>query len=398
MGGRGEAGRVIGFLRSLVGQYYSSVLPRLPHDYPLREFAYQPWGSAGYVRHLAFSSLSEVRRLLLEKVPKHFYYSSARYEQPGVPDMDSKGWRSSDIVFDIDADHFPQCGERTFRVEGLFGEASLIDDSCIGPAAVQARILYDVLVEELGFGEDAVLVKFSGHRGFHIVVELSDDDVRARAGQEYRRELVNYVKCAGLRGETVSSVARGGFGRHRRSSRLMPLPPLEVMAGIRGRVARAASRFLSQLPDVLRKLYAARSLEEAARIYAASRREVEEALKSLLNMVCVNVDEQVTVDLKRLVRAADSINGKTGLRVMVLQPHMLEDFTLDASLSPFSSMGSVRVSIVSDVPRVSVLGHTIRFRRGDKPKLPAPLAVYLAAKGLAVPLEWEGRVSSRPGL
>jgi len=47
--------------------------------------------------------------ILEEKTPIHLYYSSAYYEEPSADKMDLKGWLGSDLIFDIDSDHYPGC-------------------------------------------------------------------------------------------------------------------------------------------------------------------------------------------------------------------------------------------------------------------------------------------------
>ena len=38
-------------------------------------------------------------------VPSHIYYSSAYYQTPGAPTMDTKKSTGADLIFDLDADH-----------------------------------------------------------------------------------------------------------------------------------------------------------------------------------------------------------------------------------------------------------------------------------------------------
>ncbi len=374
----------VAFLRSLTRSYYERSRVILPRDFVYREFAAQLWGSKSYVRHLAFNSQSEVEAFLVKRAPRHFYYSSARYEQPGIDDMDAKGWRSADIIFDIDADHLPQCGDSVYNLESPYeGRVSLAPDSCLKPAALYAQLLVDVLVEELGFDKHSISVEFSGHRGFHVTVYLSDSDPRARAGQEFRRELVNYVKAIGLEEETLEPW-RGLPGSKRgRSAAVTPVPPQSWMAGIRGRIARIAYRILSA-----RDPRAARALGRvdpisASSIYLEKRAVIDEALSKAAELSSIEIDEQVTTDVKRLIRAPLSVHGKTGLLVKPLRIEELESFQLDESLSAFQG-DPARVRIVVDLPSIRIVGYNVKLKKGDVLRLPLPLAGYLMAKGLAV--------------
>lgn len=375
------------FLRRYTKEYYSENNVFLPGDFPLREFAAQLWHGKGYIRHMSFHNRSSVQRFLVERAPKHFYYSSARYDQPGLDDMDAKGWRSADIIFDIDADHIPGCEERMVKLRNTKGEeASFIDEKCITLSAMHAVVLYDILVEELGFNRDSISVEFSGHRGFHLTIYLSDNVEEAKAGQEYRRELVNYIRGLGV----SDTVFKPWLGlQKKRRAVLQPVPPLVDMAGLRGRLARVALRLARRRREyaVLTKMLTSKTPRDAAMLYNTYRSIADELLEEAHKLLYPEIDVQVTVDTKRLIRAPESINGKTMLKVARVRVERLEEFQMDENLSPFHNRDPIRVVI--DIERsanIEVLGHRLRLRPGEKPKLPAPVALYLIAKGVAVPL------------
>ena len=370
--------RTLFFLERVSRSYYRENNVWLPPDFALREFAAQLWRGRSYVRHMSFTSSQAVQRFLVEKAPKHFYYSSARYDQPGVDDMDAKGWRSADIVFDIDADHIEGCEDKVVKVKTPAGEASFLKEECIKLAVLHTEVLLDIVVEELGFDKRSIKVEFSGHRGFHVTLYLHDSDERARSGQEYRRELVNYVRGVGLREETLEPWRT----LHLKRGKPQPVPPMVWMAGIRGRVARVALR----IAPGLRNVFAAKSARDAAMLYSSRRESLERVLEEAKRLAFPCIDEQVTVDTKRLIRAPYSLNGKTMLTVLPLELERFGSFSLADELSPFRGMGAIRVEILPIEPQatVEVLGHRIRLRGGEKPRLPAPVALYLMAKGVAV--------------
>ncbi len=375
--------KTLAFLASSVSEYYKKADVWLPNDFTLREFAYQPWTSSSYVRHISLSSYSDVKEFLIKRKPRHFYYSSARYDQPGMPDMDSKGWRSSDITFDIDADHLSSCRDKVVTIRTIYGkEISLVDESCIRLAALEAKILVDVLTEEIGFDERSIMVEFSGSRGFHVTVYLSDDDERARLGQEYRRELVNYIKGTDLQEETI----RPWITLSSQRKFVQAVPPTVHMAGMRGRIARIARQLaLSEGNSEIATVFSERNLARAVLLYQNSREEVDSIIEKALELARIEVDEQVTIDLKRLIRVPGSINGKTGLVVLRLTPEELVDFTISEELSPFKNYGAVRIRMLADLPNnVTILGHRLKLRKDERPRLPAPIAFYLMSRELAV--------------
>lgn len=371
------------FLAERIGEYYRKASIWLPEDFALREFAYQPWTSESYVRHLSFSSYSSIKEFLVKYKPRHFYYSSARYDQPGLPDMDAKGWRSADLTFDIDADHLSLCSDKIVSIKTVHGkEVTLVDEQCIRLAALETSILVDVLVEELGFSEKNISVEFSGNRGFHVTVYLSDNDERARAGQDYRREVVNYIKAIGLLEETINPLP--GISLRRRA--LQPVPFTVYMAGVRGRIARIAKLVaLREGKPHIAAIFSEKDPVQAASLYHKNREEAEQFISKAIELARIEVDEQVTVDLKRLIRVPGSINGKTGLIVSKITPKNLPDFVLNEELSPFKDHDALRVKMLADLPTtVTILGNKLGLNKGTTARLPAPIAFYLMSRELAI--------------
>ncbi len=361
-----------GLLERLFRTYYQS-RPALvlPPDMELREFALQPFGSSTYVRHLAFSSYGELLAYITrERVPLHLYYSSAKYEYPEAPNMEDKKWLGSDLVFDIDADHIPGCGAEElsfcprcgYRAEG--GEAgprcpscgaeltrvSLVSDECITSAAVQASRLVEFLRRDFGFSR--VSVYFSGHRGFHVHVPC--DEECASLDSHARREIVDYLRATGIDVRSILGYWEGRRGGH-------PVPPSPRDPGWRGWIGSYLEGQLGgRVP----------SLDELADL-------AYEAVASLR----VEVDEKVTIDVSRLVRVPNSINGKAGLLVKEVEPRGLEGWTYSLSeLSPYR--GRVRIRALTSINIVTG-GYRVEAERGETLEVDAPIGVYLACKGLA---------------
>ncbi len=384
----------VSLLASLFRSYYRRRPLRLPSDYARREFALQPWGLDTYIRHVEVLRVDDLYKLIDSRPPRHIYYSSARYESPGARDMDAKGWVSSDIVFDIDADHLPGCSGAV-RVTGDGVDAVFTPDSCIEEAGFEALKLYDVLVYELGLEKTRISIEFSGHRGFHVTVYLSDDDEWALMGQAERRELVNYVKALDADLEWAEKpVIETRRGRRVRRKKLTPFVPVASMPDVRGRVARIAAR-IALLKHGDHSCYEFfMHGRPVARGQVRGCERVDELLEEAKAMIGVEVDEQVTVDTKRLIRIPYSLHGGTGLPVQPLKPDELPGFRPGPWLSPFQGLGPMKVRAVVDTPVITVLGRTMRLRKGDVFKLPAPHAVYLLCKGVAEPV---GRGGGRRG-
>ncbi|HIQ56200.1 MAG TPA: DNA primase catalytic subunit PriS [Pyrodictium sp.] len=369
------------FLRHLFRSYYLKNSVWLPRDFSMREFAYQPWDSNTYRRHLAFRTVNEVHRLLSTVAPRHVYYSSAKYECPDEPDMDRKGWLGADLIFDIDADHLPVCQSKVIELTAANGERiELIDEECVRYAAFEALKLYDVLVYELGIPKHDIKIEFSGNRGFHITVYLDIGDMWAKASSVERREIINYLKAVDLLDETLNPSIDV-----KRRKRIIHIVPTAAMGGLRGRLGRIAVL-------IAEKKYGNKDL---ARILAKNEIISWKYLKSIFGDIIENifddareelpihVDEQVTIDTRRLIRVPYSLHGKTGLKVEPVDPQKLDKFELSLDLSPFQKRDKIAVVALVDTPPLSILGLRIRLRRGEGYRLPAPHAIYLMARGLA---------------
>ncbi len=368
-----------GLLERLFRTYYQSKPALiLPPDMELREFALQPFGSSIYIRHLAFSSYGELLAYITrERVPLHLYYSSAKYEYPEAPNMEDKKWLGSDLVFDIDADHIPGCGATEFsfcprcghRAKGdeagprcpscgaELSRVSLVSDECIKSAAAQAGRLVEFLRRDFGISQ--VSVYFSGHRGFHVHVPCEEEC--ASLNSNARREIVDYLRATGI---DVRSIL--GYWEGRRGGR--PVPPSPRDPGWRGWIGSYIEGLLGGgIP----------SLDELADL-------AYEAVAGLR----VEVDEKVTIDISRLVRVPNSINGKAGLLVREVEPRSLKGWTYSLSeLSPYR--GRVRIRALTPID-IDTGGYHVEAERGETLEVDAPIGVYLACKGLAVLTSIEG--------
>src|SRR2546428_1360589 len=95
--------------------------------------------------------------------------------------MEEKGWLGADLVFDLDADHI-------LRVKGMAYEVMLEEVK-----SEVAKIVDQYLLADFGFDDDAILITFSGGRGYHIHVR----DPRAWELHSHERpEIADYIPRA----------------------------------------------------------------------------------------------------------------------------------------------------------------------------------------------------------
>jgi len=148
------------YLRGRFSDHYRRADITLPPDADAREWGFIPWTEGPgetMVRHRSLLDLGEISDFLERKRPRHVYFSAGRYEDPSAPSMDEKTWLSSDLVFDLDADHLP-------AVE--LGEDSYAE--MLAKCKDALLCLLDFLENDFGF--DDLTVVFSGGRGYHVHV------------------------------------------------------------------------------------------------------------------------------------------------------------------------------------------------------------------------------------
>lgn len=324
-------------LRGLLRKYYSEAQLRLPENYMLREFAFQPFEGKSYIRHLSFQSIASLREYLTRHTPRQAYYSAAIYRDPAAERMEDKGWLGSELMFDIDVDHIKGCDNIVINVEES-NFLNIITDKCIDLGKDHLLRLIDVLTQDFGFSRSEILVYFTGNRGFHVVVEAEKEDW-LRLNSKERRELVDYIRGIGL-----------DLNRFfKQSKRIKPISPLPTDGGWRGRIARNGI----ELEDILRNP------------------------EAVIERVYVEIDEQVTQDLSRLVRIPGSINGKSGLISKILHSESdILNFKVGDHLSPFKGFAIIRPLIKT--PPFNLWGTELSLSEGQLLKVSLPVAVFLA--------------------
>ena len=323
-------------LKSLLRDYFSSIKLELPEDFILREFAFQDYASEKYIRHMSFQSLASLREFLVNKTPINSYYSAAVYRDPAATAMEDKGLIGAELMFDIDSDHIEECNPVILKLEGR--ELHIMSEKCIELGKRHELRLLDILMNDFGFSKNEIRVYFTGNRGFHTVVRPKDEEW-FKLGSRERRELIDYIKGVGLKlglilPRKVKNIDKEGLIR---------------CGGWRRRI-------LSRNFEI----------EEVFN-------SPEDAVKS----VAVEIDEQVTQDLSRLIRIPNTLNGKTGMPVTLFKTENdFLSFKYCEELSPFK--GRVLVKSLSTTSRFEIWDYSIQLVKDQTILLPLPLAVYLS--------------------
>jgi len=384
--------QTLGYLRGRFGDHYRRSSVSLPPAAADREWGYIPW-TAGpdttMVRHRSLHDLGDAEEFLARERPQHVYFSAGRYDDPSANSMAEKGWRGSDLVFDLDADHLPSVD---------LGEDSYPE--MLAKCKAELERLLDFLTRDFGF-ED-LTVAFSGGRGYHVHVR---DPAVLEMESDQRREIVDYVRGTGLSFDALleRELVAGTAGRQSPAEKRT----LPADGGWGARVVARLNDLLDAVLDApedeaVERLSAYDGIGEkkAQAALGAARRnreavrqgnvDVHTAMYSLARAVAdetaaeahAHIDEPVTTDTNRLIRLPGSLHGGTGLRVCHVDPAALDDFDplADAVAETFRGR-SVNVDVTDPGP-LTFDGETLTVDAGVQ-SVPEHAAVFLMARGRA---------------
>ena len=354
------------YLEGRFGDYYRRSGVSLPPAADRREWGHIPWsaGSTTMVRHQSLLDLGDLDDFLHRTAPRHVYFSSARFADPGAGSMDEKGWQSADLVFDLDADHLPGVDpEETSYAEML--------------AACKQELLHLLSFLDDDFGFEETRVVFSGGRGYHVdYVRAIDLDREGLIGTESNQGTTRRV----LR-------HRGGWGA-RVHARLVDLAEtlremeetaaLERLQELDGIGEGRAETILGQLRhnfDAIR----AGNVEAGG---PGTRILVDALAEEVIEAETAPIDEPVTTDTKRLIRLPGSLHGGSGLMVTPLDRAEIDDFRPLEDAIPDRFRGrDIRVT-VTEPGTVTFDGDTFSIQEGMQ-SVEECLGVFLMTRGRA---------------
>ena len=386
------------FLFKLFRRYYRSFTPYMPDRFTKKEFGFIPFGKT-MQRHMSFCSPEDLKTYMLSKVPSHSYYSTAYYRYPSKPVMESKEWMGAELIFDLDADHLAGADQMTYSEMMIQIRREMI------------ALVDDYLYSDLGFSENQVHICFSGGRGYHAHVR--SDDIYT-LGTNERRELVDYISCAGLDMEWVfpfqqyvagsRSLGNGNSVSNVRRYRLIPGPE---EGGWKRKMRRALKDICQTIeeedPKTVKKKYRSVKSQDSsiARLGDHLRKcgddmfvknsmvdldpfEQEILFKALGDVaptLSSEVDKPVTPDIKRLIRLPGSLHGKTGLRVTPITRSQLTDFDpLQSAVPEVYTDDPVKVTMRNDMS-LNMLGENMSLK--GETEVPEFAAAFLIGRKYA---------------
>ena len=400
------------FINKLFHDYYSSegcevVAPRIIEK---REFGFISFDNV-MVRHKAFANQNELRNFLKEFVPSDAYYSCAYYGDPKA-EMDKKGWLGADLIFDIDADHIPTqcdkvhdywtCGACGFSGKGIAPDKCPICgkekfdvntwpcEVCLQSAKEETIKVLDMLMNDFGFSDKETHVFFSGHRGYHVHVE---NEAVQMLDTVARKEIVDY--CCGL---GFNFFFHGLDEKYQEGSPTLHARPSDF--GWRKRLTLGLQHFIQKAEeDDLKRIGLKSNVSNAilrnkesvlkfwsdgkafGRIKGVSVESWRKIIEYVVKLESAKIDTVVTTDVHRLIRLADTLHGKTGLKKVEFPASAIDSFDPFKDAVVFKS-GEVKVH-VSDAPSFRIGDETFGPYKNQEAELPTAAAVLLVCKNRA---------------
>ena len=288
--------KVVSFLRKVYRGYYFKHhdVVEIPSKMASREFGYIPFGG-GMIRHLSFKSAGELFAELVKQAPSSVYCSNAVYESPTLQ-MDEKGWKGAELIFDIDADAIPTpCKTKhTWWFcnnchKGGMGMKPAKCPGCQGQTVEQVhwscRECLNATKEHVKRLGGLPSGRLRDRPRGHTAVLLRQQGIpRARAGREVRdgrflkmrAEIANYIRGSGLNlkvQDKVTSHVELGWSRR-------------------------TSLFLSKATE------------------APSPKRNQKLTNQIIAANAALIDESVTTDIHRVFRMPGTLHGSSGLLKM----------------------------------------------------------------------------------
>ena len=360
-----------------------------------REWMFIPWGSKPPDRHRALPTKRILLDYLQQRGPHSCFHSTAYYHDPSQRKMSDKGWLGADLIFDLDGDHLPGVSDNDFP-----GMMEKIQE--------QAWSLWDDFLQpEFGFKEEYVQTSFSGHRGFHIHVR---DPAYLHLDSNARRELVNYITGVGIdvksimAGPDIGWSERIDIGFENVVSDLFTISSNDGDSNVLAREMdnTLKSRGIPSSTASIKKLATEASTgnrierlrEDNSRSVFTSKK-LNEAFWELVKgapLAVGETDENVTVDVKRVIRWIGSLHGKSGLRVTEfpleeLQPGTSKTFDALSCTHVFNTHSSSKVELTTDDVTARIAGQDVSGSTGDVFEVHEAMSTFLSLKGWARSVE-----------
>lgn len=378
--------RTQNYIQGRFGDYYRTLDVTYPPETYSREFAFIPWTDSDktiMARHRSNHSIGGVDNFLKRNPPKHMYYSAARYENPDQKGgMSKKGWNGADLIFDLDADHFPTAQTESTKQDLL------------KKAKDKLQQLINLMQSDFGFND--MFIVFSGNRGYHL--HIRDESIRNIESKQ-REEIADYVTANGLeipslirpnyeRGSNKREIkTEGGWGKHLFNEFL------EWGRQIAEKPVKEAINELTRYDQIGEK-----RAENIYNTFTANHTSLEKGNMEIggvgmrilfkqfandkIEHLTVPIDVPVTTDTHRLIRFPGSLHGKTGLITKPVDQENLSTFSpLDDAIPERFKGKEITVDVHED--QTIYLNGKEHYISAGVQKIDEYVGIYLMSQGKA---------------
>ncbi|MBI4399367.1 DNA primase catalytic subunit PriS [Candidatus Micrarchaeota archaeon] len=356
------------YIRQKFQEYYQKNPIEWPPEVSRREFGFGSWEKKIESRHSRFSDYTELKNYLVRNTPFFISYSTAYYEFPDARPMERKNWLKADLVFDLDADQLKLSCLATHTKD-------FPCDNCLEKIKLEAiKLVEEFLVTDLGFSKDDITINFSGNRGYHV--HVFDKKIQ-KLNADARRELIDYVCGTGLNFDSLFYL---------NENRL--LGPKTNDGGWSGKVANHVINLVrSGSPTLPAKLRKNEEIKNKVITGIANGNwdvvaipKKQELWKNLLGGVGValgdKIDQNVTGDVSKLIRLANSLHGETGLIAKIVK-----DINNFDPLKHATAFGNQEVKVeISNAPKFRIGDQYYGPYNNNTTSLPEVAAIYLICK------------------
>ncbi|MFH1750833.1 MAG: DNA primase catalytic subunit PriS [Candidatus Micrarchaeota archaeon] len=366
-------GKEAAFVKQKFKEYYRHGL-KPPSSLHMREFGFGFERKIDF-RHKEFKSELDLKAFVEKEAPLFMSYSAAHYRYPGAQPMQKKEYLGADLIFDLDAD--PTHANHNKIHCGYCLETVKADT---------IRLVEEFLMEDFGFLASEIGINFSGQKGYHVHLE---EKKFWELSQEGRKQLLNFITAKDLDMGRILLKQKLGHGR------FILRGPSENSAGWAGKLYRAATDFIrnAKPEDLayfgLRKKDAAIVFERKEYILKKMAQGNWDLLKGLdtlwenilqqtVSLRSVNIDRNVTFDLARLIRLADSLHGDTGYIAKSLTRGELREF--EPSKDAIAFKGKPLRIRNTDAIEFDFGGQQYHLKHGEEMDVPEALGILLLCK------------------
>lgn len=296
----------------LFKEYYKKFKPTIK-AIEEREFGFGDEKKIDY-RHYTFKSGEELRAFLEIKTPKYASYSCAYYEAPEAKPVEAKGYKKSELIFDIDKKYAYENNQHELDEETVY-HTDYYCEYCIKKNALEfVKLTEDFLEKDFGFSEKDITINYSGSKGFHCHVE---NEIVEQIGSNARRKIVEYINGSDIEAiiDSENKIQGTNYWKKQFTNKLFECLSNE---------------------EICKKILGKKTCTEDERkgikeIFEKNQGKIrdDEIKQKIIDAIKENgieVDSQVTIDKSRLIRIPDSIHGDTGLIAKTIPINELESF------------------------------------------------------------------------